>query len=68
MMLKIEFTRRTAFCDVREKDSIGILCQGREDGLQFFHEHYPTSQGYKIESIEEDDPKKWVKSPTEETA
>jgi hypothetical protein len=53
MTLKIDFTRRTAYADVREKDSISILCTDRADGIKYFEDHYPAAQGYKIEKIEE---------------
>ena len=54
MKLNIEFTRRTAYADGRERDSISILCISREDGEQWFRDHYPASRGYEIESICDD--------------
>jgi hypothetical protein len=53
MKLNIDFTRRTAYADVRERDSLSILCTSREDGLKHFADHYPAAQGYKIEKSEE---------------
>ena len=53
MKLNIDFTCRTAYADVRERDSISILCTSREDGLKYFADHYPAAQGYKIEKSEE---------------
>lgn len=51
MKLDIEFTRSTLYPDVRERDSISILCADRADGERYFRDHYPESQGYEIESI-----------------
>jgi hypothetical protein len=53
MKLNIDFTRRTAYADIRERDSVSILCTDREDGLKYFADHYPAAQGYEIEKVEE---------------
>ncbi len=53
MKLNIDFTRRTMYADIRERSSVSILCTSREDGEQYFRDHYPASQGYKIEKSEE---------------
>jgi hypothetical protein len=52
MKMTIDFTRRTQYADVREPDSISILCLDSTDGLAYFNNHYPESQGYEIESYE----------------
>ena len=53
MTLNIDFSRRTAYADIRENDSVSILCTSRADGLKYFADHYPDAQGYKISKIEE---------------
>jgi hypothetical protein len=55
MRLNIHFTRRTAYSEVREDDAVSILCTDREDGLQYFQDHYPKTQGYEIEQIDEEE-------------
>lgn len=51
MKLNIDYTRRTAYADVREPGSVSILCTSREDGEQWFRDHYPASQGFEVEKI-----------------
>ena len=54
MKLNIDFTRRTIYADIRERDSISILCLSRKDGLKYFAERYPVSQGYQIKEVTEE--------------
>jgi hypothetical protein len=55
MKLNIEFSQHARWLvsnwsEIRERDSISILCTDREDGLKYFADHYPAA---KIENVEE---------------
>lgn len=50
MKLDVEYTRRTAYADVREPGSVSILCTSVADGLAYFYAHYPSAQGYELKS------------------